>query len=107
MSKDFKRRRAAKGEAAITDDRTGKTDCPVIVVSIGVSAAGLKSLNRLLAKMEPGHGVAYVIIQHQEHGKENLTVKLLRDPATLAVVQVKDGMSVLTDPIHLVPANTC
>jgi len=89
-----------------TGDRAGKTDCPVIVVGIGVSAGGFKSLNRLLAKMEPGHGVAYVIIRHQEHGKENLTVKLLRDLATLAVVQAKDGMSVLPDPIHLMPANT-
>ena len=105
MSKDLKRRRPDKDDAAITSDRAGKTECPVIVVGIGVSAGGLKSLKQLLAKMESGHGVAFVIVEHQEPGDEKLTVKLLRDQTALPVVQAKNGMPVLADCIHLLPPN--
>ncbi len=77
MNKDRQRRHAAKDDAAAMDNRTGKSDCPVIVVGIGASAGGLKSLKQLFAKMPSGHGVAFVLIQHLDPSQENLTVKLL------------------------------
>ena len=40
MSKDRQRRPAAKNNAAVMGDRTGKGDCPAIVVGIGGSAGG-------------------------------------------------------------------
>jgi len=103
MSKERQRRAAAKDDAAAIDDRTGKSNCPVIVVGIGASAGGLKSLKRLFSKMAPGHGVAFVLIQHLEPSPKNLTVKLLRDQTALAVVEAADGMPVLADRIHVMP----
>ena len=102
MNKDRQRRHAANDVAA-TDNRTGRGDCPVIVVGIGASAGGLKSLKELFAKMPSGHGVAFVVIQHLDPSQENLTVKLLADQTALAVVEATDGMPVLPDRIHVMP----
>ena len=103
MSKDRQRRPEAKADAATIGDRTGRNDCPVIVVGIGTAAGGLKSLKQLLAKMAPGHGVAFVLIQHPKPSQESLTLKLLRDQTALAVVEAADGMPVLADRIHVMP----
>ena len=103
MSKDRQLRQGAKKEAAVRSDRTGGIDCPVIVVGIGVSAGRLKSLKQLFAKISPGHGVAFVLIQHLEPSRRNLTVKLLKEQTVLAVVEATEGMPVLADRIHVMP----
>jgi two-component system CheB/CheR fusion protein len=103
MSKDRQKRPAAKTSAAVVGDRPGKGDCPAIVVGIGGSAGGVKSLKQLLPKIPAGHGAAFVVIQHLEPGQENLTVKLLQNQTALAVVEATDGMPVLADRIHLLP----
>ena len=103
MSKDPQRRHGAKDDAAATGGRTGKSDRPVVVVGIGASAGGLKSLKRLFANMPSGHGAAFVLIQHLDPSRENLTVRLLKDLTALAVVEAADGMPVLADRIHVVP----
>ena len=103
MSKDRQKRPAAKKSAAVMGDRTGKGDCPAIVVGIGGSAGGVKSLKQLFPKIPAGHGAAFVVIQHLEPGQENLTVKLLQNQTALAVVEATNGMPVLADRIHLLP----
>ena len=103
MSKDRQRRHAAKKEAAVRGDRRVGRDCPVIVVGIGAPAGRVKSLKQLFAKMPPGHGVAFVLIQHLEPPHENLTVKLVKEQTGLAVVEATDGMPVLADRIHVIP----
>jgi two-component system CheB/CheR fusion protein len=103
MSKDRQRRRAAKKEAAVRGDRRVGSDCPVIVVGIGAPAGRVKSLKQLFAKMPPGHGVAFVLIQHLEPSRRNLTVKLVKEQMALAVVEATDGMPVLADRIHVIP----
>ncbi len=67
-------------------DPRARDDCPVLVVGIGFSAGGLKSLEELFTRMPPGHGVAFVLIQHLEPSGENLTVKLLREQTSIPVV---------------------
>ena len=103
MSKEPHRRRAVKGDAAAIGDRAGNNNCPIIVVGIGFSASGLMSLKQLFAKMTPGHGVAFVLIQHPEPSQENLNIKVLRDQIALAVVEATDGMPVLADRIYFIP----
>ena len=105
MSRDHQRRQAAGNDPAATGDRTGESNCPAIVVGVGTSAGGLKSLKRLFAKMPPGHGVAFVLIQHLDPSQENLTVKLLRGQTALAVVEASEGMWVLAERIHVIPPN--
>ena len=105
MGRDRQKRQATKGDAAGIGKRTARSECPVIVVAIGVSAGGLKSLKKIFANMPPGHGVAFVIIPHPESSGENLTVKQLREQTGLAVVEATDGMPVLADRIHVTPTD--
>jgi two-component system, chemotaxis family, CheB/CheR fusion protein len=104
MNKGRQRRNAAKDVAA-QDNRTGRGDIPLIVAGIGASTGGLKSLQELFAKMPSGHGVAFVVIQHLYPSQENLTDKLIADHTALAVVEATDGMAVLPDRIHVLPAD--
>jgi two-component system CheB/CheR fusion protein len=102
MNKDRQRRRAVK-DVAGKDNRTGTGDYPVLVVGIGASAGGLKSLQELFANMPSGHGVAFVVIQHLDPSQENPTGKLLADRTSLPVVEATNGMPVLPDRIHVIP----
>ena len=103
MSKDRRRRHAAKEDAVAIGERAGKSNCPVIVVGIGTSAGGSKSLRQFFARMPSGHGVAFVVIQHPEPSRQNPTVRLLKEQTALAVVEATDGMPVLADRIHVMP----
>jgi two-component system CheB/CheR fusion protein len=104
MRKDRQKRQMTKGDAAAIGERTDKSECPVIVVGIGASAGGLKSLKKLFAKMAIGHGVAFVIIPHPEPSRENLALKQLRNQTALPVVEAAEGMPVIADRIHVMPS---
>jgi two-component system CheB/CheR fusion protein len=103
MSKDRQRGHAPKDDRAAIGDRTNGSECPVIVVGIGASAGGLKSLTQLFAKVPLGHRVAFVLIQHLDPSRKSRTVELLRDRTALAVVEATEGMPVLADRIHVMP----
>ena len=104
MKKGRQSKQAAKEKAAGMGSRTGGSECPVIVVGVGTSARELTSLKRLLARMPLGRGVAFVVIQHPGRSHTYLTVKGLGEQNGLAVVEATDGMPVLADRIHVVPA---
>jgi len=104
MNNSRQRQNEKKDESAVVG-RTRNTECPVIVVGIGAAAGALKSLKQLFAKMPAGHGVAFVIIPHPHAPSENLTVKELRNLTALPVVEATDGMPVLADRIHVMPAD--
>jgi two-component system, chemotaxis family, CheB/CheR fusion protein len=103
MNKKSRKRPAAKKGAASIDSRKDGNDSPAIVVGVGASAGGTKSLKRFFAKMPTGHGVAFVLIRHIRREQKNLSIKLLKNQTALAVVEAKDGMTVLADRIHVIP----
>jgi PAS domain S-box-containing protein len=104
MSKDRNQRQSApKDKDSSLRGRDSGSECPVIVVGVGVSAGRLTSLKQLFAKMPTGHGVAFILIQHPDPSHKSLTVGRLKVHTALAVVEATDGMPVLADRIHLVP----
>ncbi|MGZ6249271.1 MAG: chemotaxis protein CheB, partial [Syntrophales bacterium] len=103
MNTKSKKRPAAKKSAASIDIRKGGNDAASIVVGVGASAGGTKSLKRFFAKMPAGRGVAFVLVQYSERKRGNLTVKLFKDRTELAVVEAKDGMTVLAGHIYIIP----
>jgi chemotaxis response regulator CheB len=80
MNKDRNKRNAAEADAAAVGNFTGETECPVIVVGIGASAGGLTSLQQLVARMPPGHRVAFVLIQHLEPSRYPLEFEKDQSP---------------------------
>ena len=105
MSKDIRKQHAVKGAAAAAGDRTGVNEYPVIVAGIGVGAGGTKSLKQLLAKIPSGMGIAYVLVLHPGPSKKILSIRQLRNLAALEVVEAVEGMPVLADRIHVMPAD--
>ncbi len=103
MNKKSKKRTAAKRGAASIGSRKGGNYSPAIVVGVGASTGGTKSLQRFLAKMPAGYGLAFVLIRHMGRGQKNPSVKLLKNQTALVVVEAKDGMPVLADRIHVIP----
>ena len=78
-------------------------ECPIVVVGIGASAGGLRSLRRLFEGIPKQQGAAYVLVQHLDPRRENLTLKLLADSSALPVVEATEGMPVFSDRIHVIP----
>jgi two-component system, chemotaxis family, CheB/CheR fusion protein len=105
MSKKSQSQHAPQDDAGATGNPTGRGNCPVMVVGIGASERGLNSVKEMFARMPSGYGVAFVLIQHLGPSQENLAVKELSDQTALTVVEATDGMDVLADRIHVMPAN--
>ncbi|MEW6667565.1 MAG: CheR family methyltransferase [Thermodesulfobacteriota bacterium] len=95
---------AGKPEAVSTGARSPQGKCPVVVVGIGAPAGGLKSLRRFFGGVSPGHGLAFVLVQHQDPSLRNPSLKALGRLTSLAVVKAADGMPVLADRVHVMPA---
>ena len=79
------------------------SDAPSFVVGIGASAGGLEALEQLFDHVEPGVGMAYVIIQHLSPDFESVMDELLLRHTNLQVKTVVDGMVVESDVIYLIP----
>ena len=102
MNKERAGRKVGK-EKAHGDDRTIGGESPIVVVGIGASEGSRESVQKLFAGMPLGHGVAFVLVQHTQPGRENAAVKILGNRTEMSVVEATDGMPVLADRIHVMP----
>lgn len=84
---------------------TKGSQSPALVVAIGVSPGGGKSLQRFFARQPAGLGVAYVLIQSADFAQNHPAPTELPAHTPLAVVTAADGMPLLTDRIHVVPSD--
>ncbi|HVK73363.1 MAG TPA: chemotaxis protein CheB [Kofleriaceae bacterium] len=75
------------------------------VVAIGASAAGLESLEQLLAELPADTGLGYVVVAHPSPELRGLDERLARHSA-MPVRVASDGAVVTPDQIHLVPPAT-
>jgi two-component system CheB/CheR fusion protein len=79
------------------------TACPI--VGIGASAGGLEALEKFLARVPSGSGLAFVVIQHLDPTVEDLLAELLQRITPMAVVQASDRMPVKPDCVYVIPPN--
>ena len=77
---------------------------PGLVVGIGVSSSGLEPIKSLVHGMAADKGIAFVIVQQMESGGEKPWASLLREVTALEVVDAAEGMVVLPNRIHIIPA---
>jgi two-component system CheB/CheR fusion protein len=104
IKKDRQSKLAAKENATGLGSRAGGSERPVIVVGVGTSARELTSLKRLLVRMPLGRGLAFVVIQHPGRSHTYRTIEKLGEQNGLPVVDATNGMPVLADRVHVVPA---
>lgn len=75
------------------------------IVGIGASAGGLDALKNFFSYMPPDAGVGFVLVQHLDPTHKSSMVELLSKYTSMEVVQVKDGMEVKPDQVHIIPPN--
>ena len=74
------------------------------IVGIGASAGGVDSLRRLLPGMEPGCGLAFVVVLHLHPEHESHLPEILARSCRLAVVAIEDGAAIEADHVYVLPA---
>jgi two-component system, chemotaxis family, CheB/CheR fusion protein len=75
------------------------------VVGIGASAGGLEAFKELLASLPEKAGLAYVLVPHLDPSHESVLTEILARFTKIPITEVKDGMPVLRDRIHIIPPN--
>jgi two-component system, chemotaxis family, CheB/CheR fusion protein len=73
------------------------------IVGIGASAGGLEAFTALLKTLSPDLGMAFVLVPHLGPHRESAFTQILARTTTMQVVQIKDGMRVEQNRIHIIP----
>lgn len=77
----------------------------VRVVGVGASAGGLAVIGQFLARVPPGSGLAYLVVQHLDPTHKAMLVELLRRSTAMPVVEVAEAMRVEPDVVYVIPPN--
>jgi len=81
------------------------TATSVPIVGIGASAGGLEALEKFLAQVPPGSGLAFVVVQHLDPTVEDLLPELLQRITPMTVLQVLDRVQIRPDCVYVIPPN--
>ncbi|MEI6417438.1 MAG: CheR family methyltransferase, partial [Sphingomonadales bacterium] len=74
------------------------------VVAIGGSAGALEAVRGLIAGLPARSGIAFILVQHLDPDHPSLLAELLAEATPFPVVEVTDGMQLLPDRLHVIPA---
>lgn len=83
----------------------GGPPAPPRIVALGASAGGLGALQRFFGAVQPGAGLAYVVVQHMDPTHPAMLSVLLQRQAALPVDEVTDGMLVEPERVYVIPPN--
>ena len=75
------------------------------IAGIGASAGGLEAFEHFFSSMPPDGNVGFVLVPHLDPGHTSMLPELLQRFTKMPVVQVRHGMKVLPNRIHIVPPN--
>jgi two-component system, chemotaxis family, CheB/CheR fusion protein len=75
----------------------GRTDFPI--VGIGASAGGVDALRRLFPNVDPGCGLAFVVVLHLDPDRGSMLAEVLGRSTSLPVTQIEDNTTV--EPGHI------
>lgn len=76
------------------------------IVGVGASAGGLEAFTQLFKYIPADPGMAFVLIQHLAPAHESMLTALLSKSVTMPVREVKDGMTVESDNVYVIPPDT-
>ncbi len=76
------------------------------VVGIGASAGGLGAFTRLIGRLSPSTGMAFVLIQHLDPSHESQLAQLLARDAPMPVQEAIHDQLIEPDHIYVIPPNS-
>ena len=76
-----------------------------LVVGIGASAGGIEALQNFFERVEPGSGIAYVVILHLSPDHDSQLASLLQRTTPLPVKKVMERTGIEADHIYVIPPN--
>ncbi len=77
---------------------------PCLVVAIGASAGGQEALEQLFTAMPTDCGVSFVVVMHLPSEGPSFLAGMLGRYTTMEVVTAEDGMPLLPNRVHVIPA---
>ncbi len=96
--------------------QTGQESAPVhapaasaaglAVIGIGASAGGLDACSKLAAAIQPGSGMAFVLVQHLDPTHPSMLTELLAGRTALTVREAEDGLRLEVDHLYVIPPGT-
>ncbi len=75
------------------------------IAGIGASAGGLEAFEQFFSAMPPDSNVGFVLVPHLDPSHTSMLPELLQRFTKMNVVQVRHGMKVAPNRIHVVPPN--
>ena len=82
-----------------------RPDAPV-VVALAASAGGLEAFTAVLSNVPADTGAAFVVLQHLDPRHASHLSELLQRHTTMPVVEIQDGMALLSNRVHVIPPGT-
>ena len=76
------------------------------IVGVGASAGGLEAFIVMVKNLPENTGMAFVLVQHLDPTHPSALSEILSRTAKMPVVEVTDGMTIIPNRIHVMPANT-
>src|SRR5690606_29948108 len=70
------------------------------------SAGGIEAFIKLLRELDPGLGMAYVLIMHLSPNHKSALAEIVQANTKMPVHTVKDGMEVMANNVYVIPPNT-
>lgn len=89
----------------LNSNRDDKEDADFPVVGLGASAGGLEAFEQFFTNMPPNTGMAFVIVQHLDPKHKSILTELLGRYTKMKVTEVKDGMTVESNQVYVIPPN--
>jgi two-component system CheB/CheR fusion protein len=86
-------------------DPSAATSLSFPVVGIGASAGGFEALITLLKRLPTDTGMAFIVVMHLDPRHKSKLTELIARGTSMAVREIRDGMPIAKNEIHVLPAN--
>ncbi|HXK55092.1 MAG TPA: chemotaxis protein CheB [Gammaproteobacteria bacterium] len=82
-----------------------RTQGKLTIVGIGASAGGLEAIESFFQHMDPGSGMAFVLVQHLDPTHKSILSELVGRFTKMPVQEVTQSLQVKPDHVYVIPPN--
>ena len=81
------------------------SESPFTIVAIGASVGGLEAVSRLLKKIAPDTGMAFIYVQHLSPDHKSLLAPILSKVTEMKVQEIENMEHIFPNNVYVVPTN--